>query len=143
MSAITDDEILPGLVAFLDQPMIEMDRRVSRTKKLPDANPRLFVCYARSGDTSEWSPITTRQRPTGYQRLRIERQWRSGGDPQWLRDDQYLNDGANTYRGPNRAFVDASHLERTEPGNRARVSAEGIGAILAEIERQVGRQDPP
>jgi hypothetical protein len=98
------------------------------------------VCVAVGGEGSEWSAVTTEYRP---ERLVIEREWRSGGHPQWLRDQQYLNDGANLWRGPHEAFVAASHAEATAALDRARLSEEGLAAVQAEIEAQRHRRHRP
>lgn len=138
MPAIHDDEIEPGLVVFVDPQQLLADARVCHTKDPPTSRSGPFVCTSSGSGHSTWAPLTTEPR---RERLLLEREWLSGGHRQWLRDDQYLNDGANTWTGPDDAFVTASHAELTGPSNRARVSATGMEAIQQEIHRQRRRQD--
>src|SRR5438876_945297 len=134
--AVSASEVVPGIVVFLDQEMVDSDDRVTRTQDLPTVKARLFVCYQAAAGSSEWAPITTQER---RERLYLKPSWRTGGEPkcsggyaQWLNADQYLADGANTYRGPLPAFVDASHLECSDADNRARLTQEGIEAVRSE-----------
>jgi hypothetical protein len=137
MGAIGRDEIEPGLVAFLDPRVLAAQAVVSHTQDPPVVRPGPFVCVSVDGDRSEWSPVTTEYRP---ERLVIQRRWRSGGHPQWLRDRQYLNDGANLWRGPHEAFLAASRAEVTTALDRAFLSTEGLAAVQAEIEAQRRRR---
>src|SRR4051794_14451625 len=102
MAAIDANEIEPGLVVFLDQAMLASDARVIHTQDLPTFSSRTFVCLSVDTEIAEWVPFTTEFR---RERLPIRLDWRSGGHPQWLRDDQFLTDGANVWRGPREAFV--------------------------------------
>jgi len=52
----------------------------------------------------------------------------------------YLNDGANTYSGPDSSFLAASAEELTDAATRSRMAAEGVAAVKAEIERQRRRR---
>ena len=140
MAAIDPDEIEPGLVVFMDPAVFAADGRVSHTKDPPTSRRGPFVCVSVDHEISEWMPITTEER---LERLAIGREWCSGGHPQWLRDAQYLNDGANVWRGPSEAFVDASRHELTSRSNRARVSEVGLAAIHEEAEAQSHRRDRP
>jgi hypothetical protein len=125
--------------------MLGLDDRVLKTGTVGSAtDARLCVCYAIDGDTSDWSPITTEPK---RERLPIKDEWRSGGNrecsggyAQWLLDDQYLQDGANTYHGPNAAFVAASWQECTALDTRARVSGEGMALVDQEIAAQRRRR---
>lgn len=98
---------------------------------------RPFVCVDINGDRSTWTPLTGQHRD---ERLFIEREWRSGGELPWRVNDTYLNDGANTYTGPNDAFVAANASERTLPAKRARIKPEGMVAVREEIEVQRHRR---
>jgi hypothetical protein len=140
MAAIEREEIEPGLVAFLDPRVLAAEADVFHTQDPPVIRPGPFVCVSVERDRSEWSPVTTEYRP---ERLAFPREWRSGGHPQWLRDEQYLNDGANLWRGPHEAFVIASHEESTTVSSRARLSTEGLAAVKAEIEAQRQRRHRP
>jgi hypothetical protein len=137
MTAIGTREITPGLVAFLDPSMLIVDPAVSHTQDSAGMSSRPFVCVLVENGISEWSPTTTERRT---ERLEIEQAWRSGGHPQWLGEPQYLNDGANVWRGPHESFIEASWQELTFEASRARVSAEGVAAIRAEIAAQQHRR---
>jgi hypothetical protein len=138
MAAIGPDEIEPSLVVFMDPAAFVADGRVSHTQDPPISRPGPFVCVSVDGEVSEWMPITTEERS---ERLAIRREWCSGGHPQWLRVAQYLNDGANVWRGPHEAFIEASRKELTDPLNGARVSVDGLAAIHEEAEAQRHRRD--
>lgn len=144
MVAISVDEVEPGLVVFLDQEMLDQDSRVFRTQDLSTVKSRLFICFGLEANQSEWAPITTQGR---RERLLLDSVWRTGGEPkcsggfaQWLNEDQYLADGANTYRGPVECFVDASHIECSAVERRARLSAAGVEAVQFEVDRQQFRR---
>jgi hypothetical protein len=138
MVAINADEVVPGLVVFLDQALLASNDLVTRTQDLPSFSARTFVCLSVDGEISEWVPFTTEYR---RERLPIRREWRSSGHPQWLRDEQYLTDGANIWRGPHGPFVEASWQEVTNRSNRARTSGDGLAAIQVEVEAQRHRRD--
>ena len=140
MAPIDLDEIEPGLVVFIDPAVLAADSRVSHTKDPPTPRPGPLVCVSVDGATSEWMPITTEWRS---EPLAIPREWCSGGHPQWLRDAQYLQDGANIWRGPHAVFVAASRQELTGRSDRARISEDGLAAIHREAETQRQRRDRP
>src|SRR5690349_16607725 len=123
MSILEVGEIEAGIVAFLDPTVLTDDGRVCHAQDPPVTRQGPFVCLCTGAGSSAWTPLTTEWR---RERVMVRREWRSGGHPQWLRDDQYVNDGANIWRGPNEAFVHASSLEVTDQTNRARVSEAGL-----------------
>lgn len=137
MAAIRVEEIEPGLVAFLDPEVLIEDARVWHAQDAAEISSRPFVCISVENGIAEWTPTTTDWRS---ERLEIRQVWRLGGHPQWIRDPQYLNDGANVWRGPGEAFVQASQQEVTIESNRARVSEQGLTAIRAEVEAQRPRR---
>ncbi len=145
MTSISVDEIQPGLVVYMDEPLLGSDPRVQKSGTVRFASDsRLCVCYAGDRVSSDWAPITTQVRS---ERLPIKAEWRSGGNPecsggypQWLQAEQYLQDGANTYRGPSAAFVEASWQECTAPDSRARVSDDGVAEVVKEINAQRHRR---
>lgn len=145
MTAIEVEEIARGLVVFLDKGILNSHPRVTSTGTLSrDDEPRPCVCYRVEENESVWTPLTTERRG---ERLEIEEVWKSGGNPdcsggypQWLEQTQYLQDGANTYRGPHEVFVKASWRECTAMGSRACVSEDGMARINAEIEVQRHRR---
>jgi hypothetical protein len=136
MVKLAEAEIRVGLVAFLDQGKLMADPDVIETYPQASGIIRPFVCFEVGGGKSAWSPLTGTVRP---ERLEILRAWRSGGLPGWLKAPNYLNDGANTYRGPNASFVAASLGERTAAGSRAYINADGQAAVAAEIAKQAYR----
>jgi hypothetical protein len=138
MGALTEQEIQPGIVVFLDPLFLRADPRVRNTQDPPIARAGPFLCVTERNGISCWSPITTEPR---RERVNLQARWRSGGHPQWLSAPQYLNDGANLWEGPNDVFVAASHKELTDTTNRAHLSHEGLSAVKEEIQAQIRRQD--
>lgn len=137
MGALDTDEAAVGLVAWLNQHVLHSDDRVLSTAPAADERLAPFVCCHLSGDMSGWAAITSRPKP---QRLELKPEWRSGGSSDWRRRGQYLNDGNNILEGPTAAFVDASTDEQTVPANRARLSSDGVAAVIKEIHRQAHRR---
>ena len=137
MAQLAADEIAVGLVAYLDQAMLSADTSVTDTYPQQSSQVRPFVCIALTGDQSTWAPLTTAFR---VERVQILPTWRTGGQASWSGLSCYLNDGANLYIGPKLAFVAASYPEQTSRQSRSRMSADGIGAIQAEVERQRHRR---
>ncbi len=139
MAALQPDEIRPGLVAFLDPEVLARDERVVNTKDpRTGIRPGPFVCVSERDETSRWAQITTEER---RERLPIPPEWRTGGHPQWLRDPQYLQDGANVWHGPNEVFVAASSEELTDTSSRAWVTEDGLVEIASEMGRQRRRRE--
>src|SRR5690606_3729365 len=98
--------------------------------------PGPFVCVQAADGRSVWSPLTQDFRP---ERLEIDKKWRREGSTVWREHDQYLNDGRNTFVGPNEAFVRAGAKEMPFKGyRRPYVTAEGVEAILSEIRSRSG-----
>ena len=84
---------------------------------------------------STWAPLTTKD--PRQVRLFIRLEWRTGGTEKWKRDDQYLNDGATTYVGPNESFVAAAANEiPITMCERGGIKPDGLAEIRKEI---VGR----
>jgi hypothetical protein len=137
MARLNATEIQPGIVIWLDQAMLMAAPDVEETFPQRYGTVRPFVCLTADGVRSTWTPLTGTHRD---ERLPIEHRWRSGGAPAWQTSECYLNDGANTYSGPLASFVQASHAERTRPGGRARVSGDGLQAILNEVQQQHHRR---
>ena len=138
MAALNEDEIGPGVVAWLDQVLLnDTDAVTKTTPHLGVPEPRPFVCFARDGDDSSWAPITTQHRA---ERLRLSPEWLTGGGPGWKNRPQYIVDGANTYNGPNAEFIAASAGDFSKVGSRSGLTDEGLAAVVAEVERQVRRR---
>lgn len=137
MAQLEREELQPGLVSHLDQTMLSNDPAVLDTYPQKSTELRPFVCVAVNGEQSTWAPLTSTFR---RERLEIKDQWRHGGIDMWRDRVCYLNDGANTYTGPNASFLAASAQELTDRPTRSQMSAEGVTAVAAEIERQRKRR---
>ena len=137
MTQLAPNELQAGLVAHLDQTMLTNDPAVLDTYPQRDTELRPFVCVAVDGDTSTWAPLTSTFR---RERLRIEDAWRTGGIDMWRDRVCFLNDGANTYSGPNTSFMAASVQELTDAATRSRMALDGVEAVVAEIDRQRRRR---
>jgi len=152
MAALTLDEIRAGIVVYLEEEVLRSSGKVTwysgkgSEHGLPERRP--LLCISATQEECNWVPVTTE--PTtgsGYRRLPLEAQWRSGGDAncygnQWITLDQFLVDGANMYVGPASEFVAASVNECTTAATRSVLSDEGVGAVLAEVSRQAHRRAP-
>src|SRR5438067_717401 len=126
MAWLEPEEIVPGIVIHMDHQMLVGDPNVRRTGsqdfQLGQAiKPRTLVCIAVDGDRCWWAPTSTTPSSAKYQRLELKSMWRSGGDPQWTSEDQYLLDGADLLEGPATSFCRASYGERTDSAGRARL----------------------
>jgi len=137
MAQLAPGEVRPGLVAHLDQTRLTNDASVLDRHPQRDTEPRPFVCVCVNGGQSTWAPLTSTFR---RERLKIEAAWRTGGIDMWRDRVCYLNDGANTYSGPDSSFLAASAEELTDAATRSRMAAEGVAAVKAEIERQRRRR---
>jgi hypothetical protein len=145
MTAITVDEVRPGLVVHLDHAALLGDAQVTATiPQIPSSEPRLFVCYAVTGPNSSWTPLTKEPKTgSGYPRIHIKNEWKSGGPEKWLKATSFLNDGANTYHGPSARFAIASASEESTAASRCVLSAAGLAAVRGEILNQLGRREKP
>lgn len=142
MTIIAKEEIKLGIVAFLDQSMIQKNDLVEHTVFQKDPRPGPFLCIKIEGEFSWWTALTTRPRTTsGHSRLPIKKRHRTGSHPQWLNAEQYLNDGASIYYGPTDEFCKAAYRETTTPTTRSFVSIEATESVLSEIQKQSGRRE--
>ena len=137
MTKLTPEELTPGLVSHLDQTMLTKDPKVLDTFPQNDTGLRPFLCVTVKDGISTWMPLTSTYRP---ERMKIKDEWRTGGIDMWRDRVCYLNDGANIYIGPNASFVAASAQELTQNGARSQMSADGVAAVSAELERQRNRR---
>ena len=138
------NDVEVGNIAYFDHEVLLREPDLDRNDDGLD-RPGPFVCVQIQGARSVWSAVTTTRNP---KRLFIKREWRRGGDDQWRNSQQFLVDGLNTYLGPHEAFLRATAAERPfDPFVRPSITAEGVAAILAEIEKQGGplleEQPPP
>jgi hypothetical protein len=132
---LSKQEIEPGAVAYYDSDLVLNDDRISDAG-LPLRDGPL-ICVQSVNGRSVWCPLTTQFRP---ERLLIRAEWRLKGSQKWREDDIYLNDGANTFVGPDEAFVAAAANEIPFTViDRPRVSMAGVEAIIVEIKNRAGK----
>ena len=146
---LDEQEIRIGLVAYLDEECLWNDTQVTRyhgrgsLHTEPQVRP--FVCIKSTDEECQWTPLTTESHTnSGYLRLYIRPEWKSGGswdchDNQWVNEDSYLVDGANLYTGAPSSFAQASSHECTCPDSRAEINEDGISAIRGEVQAQAHR----
>jgi hypothetical protein len=124
-----------GVVAYFDDKLLLAEKSIDNGGSNLN-RPGPFVCVQMKDGASAWCPITGEFRP---ERLPLKKQWRRFGSDKWKEDDQYLNDGLNTFVGPNEAFVRAGAKEVPfTQYRRPRVSADGVAAMLEEVRKQGG-----
>jgi hypothetical protein len=141
---IAPEEVEPGVVVRLDPARLLRDSRVVHTQDPPTPRAGPFVCVKVDGDLTTWAGLTGQGR---HERLRIDEKWRLGGWSRWSRewgDDgsggQYLTDAANLWIGPRETFSAASRQPQFDREDQARISEEGVLAILVEIARNRHRR---
>ena len=138
-------DVKVGSIAYFDHTLLLAEPEIDKGDEGLN-RPGPFVCVEIHGDRSAWCVITGEERP---ERLLIEDRWRRDGSDAWRLAPQHLQDGLATYLGPTEAFVRAAAGENAFVRyKRPRITAEGIKAILAEIEAQGGPlpskpQEPP
>ena len=134
---ITAAEIQPGAVAYFDVAVLHGDTKVIVTGDpvQRDVTGNQFVCYKTDGDTSYWSPLTATDK---YRRTRIEAAWVENGYGPLGAGKVWLQDGKNTYRGPNASFVRATATELPFDVARPLLSAPALTAIHAAIRARGG-----
>jgi hypothetical protein len=133
--ALRVEDIFVGAVAFFDDELLLAETEIDSGGTAID-RPGPFVCVQVKDRSSVWIPVTGEFRP---ERLLIKPEWRQHGSDKWREDDQFVNDGLNTFLGPNEAFLRAGAKET--PFNiykRPRIKKQGIAAILEEIDKQGG-----
>lgn len=151
MAALTEDEIRKGIVVYLEEAALRSSGKVvwysGRGSRHGPPERRPFLCISAAPEGCSWVPVTTEPSGgSGYRRLSLSAQWRSGGDVncyanQWTALDQYLVDGANMYVGPASEFVAASANECTTAATRSVLREEGVLAVLAEVRKQEHRRE--
>lgn len=138
---IRASEIFVGAVVNLDPKKLKSDSRVVRTIEAVDPQERLFVCYAKLGECSSWSPLSSRaEQAKGYERLPIDPKWKVQGSVKWRERDNVLYDGANTLHGPDDAFAAAS-ADESSSGDLGWMVSDGVDAVRGEILAQFGRRE--
>ena len=133
--ALRLEDIFVGAVAYFDDQLLLAEVEIDGGGTTLD-RPGPFACVQVKGSSSVWIPITGESR---LERLLIKAEWRQHGSDKWKEDDQFVNDGLNTFLGPNDAFVRAGAKESPfKMYRRPRISSEGVVAILEEIDKQGG-----
>lgn len=152
MAKLTKELIVPGVTAYLSQPVLEGNAAV--TKTMPQATlagaqarPGPFLCVEADAEVSIWSPITHESHSKFYPRLELIQEWRADGPKIWLQTRQYLNDGANLYQGEHGHFI-AAELDSADGAwgkapVHARLLQPGVAAVRGEVEKQRGRRIRP
>jgi len=124
--------LLHGDVIWLQQDILNADPLIHKTAPIrTSGGKRPFVVDHSGNGRACVAPLT--RSPGKGGRLWIAPSWRRGGDFKWHHGDIYLNDGANTFEGPEVA------LRRAYCGNGITwtkygwITAEGMEAIRREI----------
>jgi hypothetical protein len=136
--ALSEIEIVPGAIAYFDAQMLNDDARVTKSGDpvTRAGSGNQFLCYKVDGGKSFWAPLTTTWR---NERLRIEAEWVTNGYGPLAIGEVFLQDGKNTYAGPNEAFVAAAVGESAFVAGRPSVSAEGVGEVLNTVAARQGQ----
>lgn len=129
---LTAAEILVGAIAYFDAQALNANAAITKSgdqvTRLGSNNQ--FVCYKVVGATSFWAPLTG----TGSSvRVPIKPNTVSNAYGALANGKVFLQDGKNTYAGPNADFVTAAANEGPFIKGRPRVSAAGVSAIAAAV----------
>lgn len=135
---LAEPEIAAGAIAFFDAATLNADGNVSISgdpvTRLGDGNQ--FVCYKAASGGSWWAPLTATERP---ERLRVKAGWVANGYGPLATGGVFLQDGKNTYAGPNTSFIAAAAGEKPFNGGRPTVSAAGVVEIVRVVEGRGGQ----
>jgi len=131
-------DIQAGAIAYFNAKALNRDAdvRVSGDPVTRPGTGNQFVCYRASDGRSWWAPLTATERP---KRLRIKAEWVANGYGPLGTGNVFLQDGKNTYAGPNRSFVAAASGEISFNGGRPTVSAEGVAEIARVVQDRGGQ----
>lgn len=133
--ALTIRDIRVGSLAYFDHAVLLSEKGIKHANLGLD-RPGPFVCVEHKDGRSTWTPLTGDHRP---ERLPIDPKWRREGSKLWKEADQFLNDGRNTFVGPDEAFIRAGAKENPfEKYKRPYITAEGVNAIIKEIQSRRG-----
>lgn len=135
---LTQEEVVPGAIAYFNADALNTDTAVQTTGNPVDrrGNGNQFVCYKIDGSISYWSPLTATYR---LERLRIRREWIEGGYGPLAVGDVYLQDGRGTYKGPTTSFVAAATAEKSFAGGRPHLLASGLQEVLRVVADRGGQ----
>jgi hypothetical protein len=131
---LLETEIVPGAVAILDGAVLQADANVTSPDHQGQIRSGPFLCIQVKDGKSVWLHIT--RQPKGNLRLPLDPAWRVDGSPIWKTDPQYINDARKPFTGPNQSFVKAAARELPhQPHSRPKISAVGVAASVAEVEK--------
>jgi hypothetical protein len=135
--ALTIAEIKPGAVAYFDVAVLHADPEVSVTGDpvKRDVTGNQFVCYRVEQNKSYWSPLTATFK---FKRTLIKAEWVSNGYGPLGAGKVWLQDGKNTYQGPNQSFMAATATEGPFEVARPTLSNEALTEIHLAIKGRGG-----
>ncbi len=110
-----------GLVLFLDPDVL---RRYGILCTIKGVHP--FVCSESVGMRSTWVALSSS--PNHGHRVRVPSSCKRG-HRRWIERDTYVYGPGHAYTGPAYVFQEASDTDAGRPGNRKRVTAEGVALI--------------
>jgi len=126
------------VIHFRQAPLAE-STAVTFSKYVGDDKPRPHLCVVKNDHYSLWTSITSVRKD---ERLLIKKEWRTGGVPHWrMSSAVWLYDGSFFIVGPTHLFCMAAQgLEMLDIGSRARITEEGMNAVLWEVFYQQKRR---
>jgi hypothetical protein len=136
--SLQEREISYGAIAYFDALALNGDPSVSVSGDPVDreGSGSQFVCYDVGEGRSRWAPLTGTERP---ERMRVEAAWVSNGYGPLGRGEVFLQDGKNTYSGPNGSFVAGAAGESPFPAGRPMISTAGMVEVVRVISERGGQ----
>lgn len=140
---LSREEIVPGVVAFFDVAKLVGHTGAKLSYSHSDRKLRPFLCLAIEGVMSWWTPLTTLKITSrGEKLIEIKSQWKSGGGgTDFMRRDNCVHNVRSVAVLAARAVEDVTWSEFSKPGDRSRVSAEGVAVCLKKIRKAAPRRD--
>lgn len=135
--ALSEAEIAVGTIAYFDVDVLNKDTQVTKAGDpvTRSSSGNQFVCYKTDNSNSYWAPLTGSARP---ERLPIDPAWVAKPYGALAAGKVSLQDGKNTYNGPNASFVAAAATEQPFFKGRPSISAAGIKQIIVVIQQRGG-----
>lgn len=124
-------EIAPGVVAFMDpEKLVEYGARClyPDSDKFEGIHP--LVCLSSNGHESVWVVLSSKSR---YNRTLCVPMSSKRGHITWTGQDSFVYGFDHVWRGPNMAFQEASHRDRSTPSMRNSVVSEYLPFIRAAV----------
>ncbi len=134
---LTEAEIKLGAIAYFDVAVLNPDAAVTKSGDpvQRSASGNQFVCYKVENSQSYWAPLTGTER---IERLRIQPQWVAKSYGALAAGKVFLQDGKNTYHGPNNSFLAAAQAEQPFFKGRPCVLPPGLEAITSVVASRGG-----